>query len=53
LTFQEDKPTIEKNPLSGHADPSKNAIKSETGRGLVSRVEEIRRPLKDVFAMVC
>jgi len=27
LTFQENKPNVDKNPLSGHAGPSTNALK--------------------------
>jgi len=49
LTFQEDKPSIENNPLSGHASASMNAIIEEEGFGLVRKVEKIKGSMEDVF----
>jgi len=53
LTFQEDKPNVEKNPLSSHVGPSTNAIMKDVGQSLVRRVEDIKSPLKDIFALIC
>jgi len=53
LTFQEDKPNDEENPLSSHVGPSTNAIMRDVGQSLVRRVEDIKSPLKDVFAIIC
>jgi len=53
LTFQEDKPNVEKNPLSSHASPSTNAILRDIGQSLVRRVEDIKSPLKDISTLIC
>jgi len=53
LTFQENKPNVDKNPLSGHAGPSTNALISEEGQGLIRSVGDVKSPLKDVFYLVC
>jgi len=53
LTFQEDKPNVEKNPLSSHAGPSTNAILRDMGQSPVRRVEDIKSPLKDIFTLIC
>jgi len=53
LTFQEDKPNVEKNPFSNHASPSTNAILRDIGQSLIRRVEDIKSPLKDIFTLIC
>jgi len=53
LTFQENKPNVEKNPLLGHARPSINAVISEEGQGLIRSVEDMKSPLKDIFSLIC
>ena len=53
LTFQENKPNVEKNPLSSHVGPSTNAIMRDMGQSLVRRVEDIKNPVKDIFALIC
>jgi len=52
-TFQENKPNVEKNPLSGHAGPSTNAVISEEGQGLIKSVKDIKSLLKDIFSLIC
>jgi len=52
LTFQENKPNVDKNPLSGHAGPSINTLISEEGQGLIRIVGDIKSPLKDVFSLI-
>jgi len=53
LTFQENKPNVEKNPLSGRAGPSTNAVISEEGQGLIRSVENMKSSLKDIFSLIC
>ena len=53
LTFQEDKPSIENNPLSGHASTSTNAIMDEDGFGLVRKVDKIKSSMEYVFMTLC
>jgi len=53
LTFQENKPNVEKNPLSGHARPSTNVVISEEGQWLIRSVEYMKSPLKDIFSLIC
>jgi len=53
LTFQEDKPNVEKNPFSSHASPSTNVILRDVCQSLVRRVEDIKSPLKDIFTLIC
>jgi len=38
LTFQEQKPSVEKNPLSGHANSTVNAVSVSQGPSLVKQV---------------
>jgi len=53
LTFQEDKPNIENNPLSGHASASTNAVTKVEGFGLVKKVNKIKGSMEDVFTALC
>ena len=53
LTFQENKPNVENNPLSGHAGPSTNDVISEEGQGLIRSVEKLKSSLKDIFSLIC
>jgi len=53
LTFQEDKPSIENNALSGHASASTNVIMEEEGFGLVRKVDKIKGSMEDVFTALC
>jgi len=53
LTFQEEKSSIDKNPLSGHANALTNAVMDKEGQSLVRRVDGIRSSLKDVFIELC
>jgi len=53
LTFQEDKPSIENNPLSRHASTSTNAIMDEKGFGLVRKVDKIKSSMEYVFMTLC
>jgi len=53
LTFQENKPNVDKNLLSGHAGPFTNALISEEGQRLIRSVRDIKSPLKDVFSLIC
>ena len=48
LTFKEDKPSIENNPLSGHEKTSTNAIEVREQR-LVRKVSEIRSSMKFIL----
>jgi len=48
LTFKEDKPSIEDNPLSGHEKTSTNAIEEREQR-LVRKVSEIRSSMKFIL----
>ncbi|XP_027905805.1 uncharacterized protein LOC114165360 [Vigna unguiculata] len=48
LTFKEDKPSIENNPLSGHEKTSANAIEVREKR-LVRKVSEIRSSMKFIL----
>jgi len=53
LTFQVEKPSVDMNPLSGHANVSTNAVMDKEGQSLVRRVDGIRSSLKDVFIGLC
>jgi len=53
LTFQEEKPSVDKNPLSGHANASTNTVMDKEGQTLVRRVDGIKSSLKDVFIAIC
>jgi len=53
LTFQENKPNVDNNPLLGHARPSTNAFISENGQGLIKSVGDIKSPLRDAFSLIC
>jgi len=48
LTFKEDKPSIENNPLSGHEKTSTNAIEVREQR-LVRKVSEIWSSIKFIL----
>ena len=47
------KTNVNKNPLSGHARPSTNAVISEEGQGLIRSVGDIKSTLKDMFSLIC
>jgi len=53
LTFQEQKPSVEKNPLSGHTSSTMNAIMEEGGSILVKSVSEMKKPMNEVFKAFC
>jgi len=44
LTFQEQKPSVEQNPLSGHANSTVNAVSEGQGPSLVKSVAEMKKP---------
>jgi len=47
ISFQEDKPNVEVNPLAGHASSSANAIMKEEEHNLVREVNMIQTPMKE------
>jgi len=53
LTFQEQKPSVEKNPLSGHANSTVNAVSEGQGPSLVKSVTEMKKPMDEVFRAIC
>jgi len=53
LTFQEQKPSVDKNPLTGHANTTVNVVTGEESLGLVRSVAEIKKPLSEVFRAIC
>jgi len=53
LTFQEQKPSVEKNPLSVHANSTVNAVSVSQGPSLVKSVAEIKKPMDEVFRAIC
>ena len=53
ISFQEDKPSVEANPLSGHASSSTNVVMEEEGYDMVRRVHMIQTPMKEIFIVLC
>jgi len=53
LTFQEQKPSVDKNPLSGHASGTVNAVMGEEDLSLVRSVIEMKKPMNEVFRAIC
>jgi len=53
LTFQEQKPSVDKNPLSGHGNGTVNAVMGEEDLSLVRSVIEIKKPMNEVFRAIC
>jgi len=53
LAFQEQKPSVDKNPLTGHTNTTVNAVMEEESLGLVRSVTEIKKPLNEVFRPIC
>jgi len=53
LTFQEQKPSVDKNPLSGHANGTVNVVMGEEDLSLVRSVLEIKKPMNEVFRAIC
>jgi len=53
LTFQEQKPSVEQNPLSGHTSSTVNAIMKEGGPILVRSIHEMKKhiPLMSVLSL--
>jgi len=52
FTFQEQKPNVENNPLSGHTSSTINAIIEEEGLSLVRNVNEMSKPMNEVFGAI-
>ena len=52
LTFQEQKPSVEQNPLSGHTS-STNAIMEEGRLILVRSIYQMKKPMSEVFEAIC
>jgi len=53
LTIQEQKLSVDKNPLSGHASGTVNAVMGEEDLSLVRSVIEIKKPMNEVFRAIC
>jgi len=53
LTFQEQKPNVDKNPLSGHSNATVNAVIDEEEPSLVRCVNEMKKPMNEVFGAIC
>ena len=53
LTFQEQKPSVDKNPLTGHANTMVNVVMEEENLSLVRSVTGIKKPLNEVFGAIC
>jgi len=53
LTFQEQKPTVDKNPLSGHSNATVNVVIDEEEPSLVRCVNEMKKPMNEVFRAIC
>jgi len=52
LTFQDQKLSVEQNPLSGHTS-STNAIMEEGGPILVRSIYQMKKPMSEVFEAIC
>jgi len=53
LTFQEQKPSVEQNPLSRHTSFTVNAIMEEGGPILVRSIHKMKKPMNEVFEAIC
>ena len=53
LTFQEQKSSVEQNPLYGHTSSTVNAIMEEGGPILVRSIHEMKKPMNEVFKAIC
>ena len=53
LTFQEQKPNVDKNPLSGHSNATVNVVINEEELSLVRCVNEMKKPMNEVFRAIC
>ena len=53
LTFQDQKPSVDKNPLTGHANTTVNVLMEEENLSLVRSVTGIKKPLNEVFGVIC
>jgi len=53
LTFQEQKPNVDKNPLSGHANATINVVMEEEKPSWVRNVNEMKKPMNEVFRAIC
>jgi len=53
LSFQEQKPSVEQNLLSGHKSSTVNAIMKEGRPILVRRIHEMKKPMNEVFEAIC
>jgi len=53
LTFQEQKPSVDKNPLSGHSNAAVNAVIDKEEPSLVRYVNEMKKPMNEVFRAIC
>jgi len=53
LTFQEDKPNVESNPLLGYASASTNAVMKWEGDRVLRDVRRFRNSIKFVFEALC
>jgi len=53
LTFQEQKPSVDKKPLSGHSNATVNAVTNEEEPSLVRCVNEMKKPMNEVFRAIC
>ena len=52
LTFQEQKPNVEKNPLSGHTNYTVNVVIEEQDLRFVRSVIEMKKPMNEVFRAI-
>jgi len=53
LTFQEQKPSVDKNPLTGHANTTVNVMMEKESLSLVRSVTKLKKPLSEVFGAIC
>jgi len=53
LTFQEQKLSVDKNPLTGHANTTVNVVMGEESLSLVRRVTKMKKPLNEVLRAIC
>ena len=52
LTFQEQKPSVNKNPLTGHANTTVNVVMEEESPSLVRSMTVMKKPLNEVFGAI-
>jgi len=53
ISFKEDKPNVEANPLAGHASSSTNAIIEDERYDMVRGVNMIQTPMKKIYIVLC